>query len=166
MTGYPDLKKFLGNNTLDEEYMQGFFLHLLTDYLFYKKYLNGQEVKLYNDYNKLNMSLIRKYGITLPGEIKKEVKYEEGMPEIIDIDSICKFIDEVSKVDLLKSEKVIEFINSFKIINQQKGRKVSQKEIIEVGKDLGVTARMVNAVKKLFERLLKRNNPNRDNSEK
>ena len=115
-TGNPDLQRFLENNKLDSSYNQGFFLHLVTDYLFYKEYLNGYEGSLYHDYNKLNKSIIEKYSVEVPQEVQEEVKIEDGNPETIDLESICEFIDEVSKIDLLDKAKLNEFINSFDII--------------------------------------------------
>ena len=35
---YTNLEKFLDNNKIDTDFNKGFFLHLITDYLFYNYY--------------------------------------------------------------------------------------------------------------------------------
>ena len=96
----PDLQKFSESNSLENEYNQGYLLHLITDYLFYNKYLKGFSEELYHDYNKLNEYLIKKYNVELPSEITSEVGFEDGEPKILNRDSICKFIDTISKINI------------------------------------------------------------------
>ena len=114
------MQSFFEENILDTEYIQGYYLHLITDYLFYKAYLDSDNGKLYSDYNKLNKFLIEKYGIKIPTEVQDEVEFEDGKTEIIDQDSICKFIEAVAEVSFLDKSKLIEFINSFNIKNNER----------------------------------------------
>ena len=46
-----NLKEFLKHNSISTEYMQGYFLHLVTDYLFYDTYFPNtiNETRQYND---------------------------------------------------------------------------------------------------------------------
>ena len=97
----PNLKKFLAENNLDSDYNKGYFLHLITDYLFYNKFLECFSEKLYSDYNKLNQFLIKKYHIeNIPPEIQDCVGFESGEPVILKPAKICKVIDAVSDLDL------------------------------------------------------------------
>ena len=59
---YTNLKKFLDNNKIDTDYNKGFFLHLITDYLFYNYYVTkiGKD-GLYNDYDLTNKDIIQKF---------------------------------------------------------------------------------------------------------
>lgn len=111
----PDLKKFLESNSLDNEYNQGYLLHLITDYLFYNKYLKGFSDELYHDYNKLNKYLIRKYGVEIPSEIKSEVGFEDGDLKILNRDSICRFIEAVAQIDLKKCKNLEGYLKEYKI---------------------------------------------------
>ncbi|MBQ6992213.1 MAG: hypothetical protein IJN50_04830 [Clostridia bacterium] len=126
------MQSFLESNTLDKEYIQGFYLHLITDYLFYKEYLDGYKGNLYNDYNKLNKFLIEKYSVELPTEVQDEVEFEDGTSEIIDQDSICKFIEALAGVDFLEESKLIDFINSFSIRNKNIERDEKMTDTVEM----------------------------------
>ena len=42
-TSKPNLKRYLDENTLDSDLNKGYLLHLVTDYLFYNKYMGLQE---------------------------------------------------------------------------------------------------------------------------
>lgn len=98
---YTNINGFLKDNKLDTDYNQGFFLHLVTDYLFYNKYLERREkAVLHNDYDLTNKELIEKYDVTLIEEVKEIVQHKEGTPEILTHELVCKVIDEVSDLDL------------------------------------------------------------------
>lgn len=105
----PDFSEFLKTNSLDTEYNQGYYLHLITDYLFYNKYLREFSKDIYDDYNKLNGFLIEKYGINILPELKGVVKFSNGEPVILKKDSICKFIEAVSRLDLRKIKEKRDF---------------------------------------------------------
>ena len=57
------LKDFLKENKLEDSYKRGYFLHLVTDYLFYNKYLDIFTKDIYNDCDILNKFLIEKYNV-------------------------------------------------------------------------------------------------------
>lgn len=84
----PNLKEFLDKyqNNLDNPFIMGYYIHLFTDYLWFKyfikeitnnnsiKLLNGDNIRcnkeqisriIYNDYSNLNISLIEEYNLDL-----------------------------------------------------------------------------------------------------
>ena len=84
----PDLERFLNKykNNLDDDFVLGYYIHLYTDYLWFKYFiteildknvitkLNGEKINctqnmismyIYNDYTNLNVELIDKYNLDL-----------------------------------------------------------------------------------------------------
>lgn len=104
-----DLKLYLSKNEIDNSYTRGYFLHLLTDFLFYNKYLEYYSTDLYNDYDILNGYLKEKYNVEVPKKVENTVFYKEGQLKILNKESIVKFINEVGAMDL---EEVIKEIQS------------------------------------------------------
>ena len=102
-----DLKKFLKENSISSSYMQGYFLHLIVDYLFYHKYYPNCDTRVYNDYDILNEELIKKYNIEISDEIKEHVKSKTGKLEILDLETIDKLINEISRKKLTEYKKEI-----------------------------------------------------------
>lgn len=101
------LRDFLQENEIKNSYMRGYFLHLVTDYLFYNKYLEKFSKDIYNDYDILNKDLIEKYNIKLPKEILDSVFYKKGQTKILSMELAIKIIDEISDLDLNVIEKEI-----------------------------------------------------------
>lgn len=95
-----ELRKYLQNNNLDSDYKKGYFLHLITDYIFYNKLLECISKKIYNDYDILNDYLIKKYDVKLLDEIKDKVFYENGQTEILSQELAEKIIDVASNQSL------------------------------------------------------------------
>lgn len=95
-----NLNEYIRLNRKFDEYKEGYFLHLLTDYLFYNRFLTRWDSSIYNDYNKLNQILIKKYDISIPKEIQQIVKFESGNTEILKRDKLYRFIDSVGKIDI------------------------------------------------------------------
>ena len=52
----PDLKRFLSENNDFDEYKEGYFLHLVTDYLFYNCFLKTWSPSIYEDYDRPSSS--------------------------------------------------------------------------------------------------------------
>ena len=50
--------EFLKVNKINNSFNRGYFLHLLTDYLFYNRYIDHTSKDIYNDYDILNKRLI------------------------------------------------------------------------------------------------------------
>lgn len=98
---YTELKEFLKNNKIADSFNRGCFLHLITDYLFYNYYLeyyNKQD--MYHDYDVLNRTLIEKYKVILPDNIKDKVFFIQDEPKILSLDLATKIIDEISSMDI------------------------------------------------------------------
>ena len=94
------LKEFLINNSLESDYNKGYFVHLITDYLFYNHFLKIFSKDIYNDYDILNEYLIKKYKVHIPKEIQKSIFYKEGKLSILNQKDIVDFIDNVSSYDI------------------------------------------------------------------
>ena len=110
----PGIKKFLEQKGISNSYDEGYFLHLLTDYLFYNKFLNKWEKSIYDDYDIINENIIKKYGIEIPKEIQEKVRFKQGNLTILNEDEIYKFIELVGKINVRqiiskKGNKVEEF---------------------------------------------------------
>ena len=100
---YTSLKGFLDNNKIDNSLNRGYFLHLVTDYLFYNHYLDYYVKKdMYHDYDVLNKYLIEKYKIDLPDIVKDKVFFIEDETKILTRELAVKIIDEISSLDLEK----------------------------------------------------------------
>ena len=64
-----NLYEFLKDKNVNNSFNRGYFLHLLTDYLFYNKYVDRMTKDMYNDYDITNKKLIDKYNVELPNEM-------------------------------------------------------------------------------------------------
>ena len=105
---YTNLKKFLDNNKIDTDFNKGFFLHLVTDYLFYNYYLERLEKpQIYNDYDYTNKTIIEKYNLTIPKNVKDKVFFKEGIPKILTLELAYKVIEKISSMDLEKIKQEV-----------------------------------------------------------
>lgn len=101
----PHLDKYLSDNKLNSSFNKGYFLHLVTDYLFYNKFLTCFSKKyIYNDYDILNGFLMDKYKVILPEEVKDKVFFNEGDLKLLNKEEVVKFIDQFENIDLEKIE--------------------------------------------------------------
>jgi len=104
-----NLYNFLKEHEFNDSFTRGYFLHLLTDYLFYNKYINFFSKDIYNDYDILNKELIKKYDVNLPDKVKKYVFFKENIElKILSYSLIETFIKDVSDMDI---DKLIIEIN-------------------------------------------------------
>ena len=96
-----NLDKFLKDKKIDNSFNRGYFLHLLTDYLFYNHYVDTMSKEyMYNDYDILNKYLIEKYNVKIPEKIKDKAKFKEGELKILSKEVIEKMIEDISKMDI------------------------------------------------------------------
>lgn len=102
------LKDFLKDKETNNSFNRGYFLHLVTDYLFYNKYLDTFSKDIYRDYDIINKRLIEDYKVELPEEVEKSVFFEEGKTKLLHIELAKKVIDEISQLDLEEIEKEIK----------------------------------------------------------
>ena len=98
---YTSLSKYLENNNVETLYDQGYFLHLLTDYLFYNYYLDKVDKEtLHNDYDCTNKSIIEKYNVNIIDIVKDKVFYKDENPKILTLELAYKTIDEISDYNI------------------------------------------------------------------
>lgn len=114
------LKEYVKEHSLTTDYDRAYFLHLVTDYLFFtafidKDYLKGVTYQafckdLYYTYHVLNPYLIKHYSLnsvvldSLTGEIKRAQKEKntdgtEGI-SLVTPEQLDSFIENVSSIDL------------------------------------------------------------------
>lgn len=104
-----NLKLFLESNEINDDFNKGYFLHLVTDYLFYNRFLDYFSKDIYNDYDILNKTLEEKYNVKIPEEVKNKVFYKTGETKILNLESVIEFIEKTSeyKLEYIK-QRVIE----------------------------------------------------------
>lgn len=105
-----NLCNFLEKNELNNSYNRGYFLHLLTDYLFYNKYIDSFSKDIYNDYDILNPYLIEKYKVKIPKRIKDKIFVLKGCTKILNKELVDNLINEISDLDI--DEIAIEIKNN------------------------------------------------------
>lgn len=103
-----NLYEFLKENKIDNSFKRGYFLHLLTDYLFYNRYVDRMSKDMYNDYDILNGMLIEKYKVVLPEKVKDSVFFKEGELVILSMEIITKLVSDISEMDL---DEIAEDVN-------------------------------------------------------
>ena len=101
-TAKPGLDAFVNSHPMSSDFNKGYFLHLITDYLFYNKYLENFEwtPDVYDDYDRLNKILMERYNIQIPDEIKSVVQFKDDELKVFNLESICKFIETVGKINI------------------------------------------------------------------
>lgn len=101
-----NLKEFLRENEIDNDYNKGYFLHLVTDYIFYNKFLDCFSKDIYNDYDILNEIIQKKFNVIIPESVNDKVFYKRGDTSILAEEKVIKFIEEVSdyKLSYIKEE--------------------------------------------------------------
>ena len=92
--------EFLKVNKINNSFNRGYFLHLLTDYLFYNRYIDHTSKDIYNDYDILNKRLIEKYNVKITKNIAKHASFKSGDLVIITEDLIDKLIRDISEMDI------------------------------------------------------------------
>ena len=94
------LKDFLLEHELKDSFEMGYFLHLVTDYLFYNRFLEYFSKEIYNDYDISNEYLVDKYKVNIPKNIENKVFSKEGTTKLFTLESISSFIENTAKYDL------------------------------------------------------------------
>lgn len=100
LSALSNLYEFLKDKKLNNSFNRGYFLHLLTDYLFYNHYISYTSKDIYNDYDILNKSLIEKYKVKIPEKIKDKAFFKEGTLKILSLEVVEKVIEDISKLDI------------------------------------------------------------------
>lgn len=95
------LDQFFKDKDLDTDFNKGYFIHLVTDYLFYNKFLTIFSKKyMHNDYDILNKSLEDRFKVKIPDKIKNSVFYNSGETKILNLDDTINFIKETARYDI------------------------------------------------------------------
>ena len=101
----PDLNRYYNEVGLNSSFSRGYFLHLVTDYLFYNKFLKTFSKEIYQDYDKINRRLMEEYNIDISDVVREKIQFLEGKPQILNFDEVCKFINTVGMVELESYKK-------------------------------------------------------------
>lgn len=96
----PNIKKFLKEHDLRDDYNKGYFVHLATDLLFYDRFLSRWSAEIYDDYDILNKKLIEEYNIRIPKEVEEYVHIKDGELKKLSLEEIIEFIEGIGKVSL------------------------------------------------------------------
>ena len=94
------LRQYLEKKDLNTDFNKGYFLHLVTDYIFYNKLLECTSKDIYTDYDILNKYLIEKYNVTLVEEVKDKVFFLSGETKILHKDLAELIINLASDMSL------------------------------------------------------------------
>jgi hypothetical protein len=100
MSSQVSLRKYLEANEIKSDFDKGYFLHLITDYVFYNRILDTTSKDIYNDYDILNKYLIEKYKIEIPEIIKNQAHFKTGKTKILSKEKADETIKIVSEVNL------------------------------------------------------------------
>ena len=87
----------------------------MTDYLFYNKYFANFDwtPEIYDDYDRLNKILIEKYKIKIPEKISNIVQFKDGELKVLDLDSLCRFIKNIGRINIEQLLQNREFDSVF-----------------------------------------------------
>ncbi len=99
----PDLELCKTTRGLSDSYSRGYYLHLLSDKLFFDVFLTAFSKELYHDYDKVNADLIKRYGVRLLPETVGTVAFADGEPTLFDREALYRFIEAVGAADLFAS---------------------------------------------------------------
>lgn len=94
------LRKYLEENEINSDFDKGYFLHLITDFIFYNKIIDTTSKDIYNDYDILNKYLIEKYEVEVPDRIKDCAQFKDGETKILTKEKADKAIEVASSVRL------------------------------------------------------------------
>lgn len=100
-----NLKTFFLDKEIDIDFNKGYCIHLITDYLFYNKFLKvfyGRD-ELHNEYDLSNYYLQSMFNVVVPDKIKDKINYKnDGSCKILLKDDIISFIKEIGKFSIEK----------------------------------------------------------------
>ena len=103
--------KFFVFNDLSTSFLRAYFLHLISDYLFFGEYITNKEINGktlleirdigYADYNRITSKLVKKYDLVIPEKIKWILNsHSEGELEILKEDQVYTFIEDMSNINI------------------------------------------------------------------
>lgn len=98
-----NIYRFLEENEINNSFIKGQFLHVLTDYMFYNRCIEYWSKDIYIDYDILDERIIKKYNITtLPYDAEKYAHSHHKNCELKILNDLMvdKFINEISDIKL------------------------------------------------------------------
>lgn len=107
------LDNFLKEHEIEDCFEKGYFLHLITDYLFYNNFLKYFSKDVYDDYDISNKYLIEKYNVKIPENIADKVFYKGGETKLFKLQEIANFIEKTAGYDIEEVKKEILNNNEF-----------------------------------------------------
>lgn len=99
----PDLDACVASRGLEDSFSRGYYLHLLTDKLFFGEFLQTFSQELYTDYDKVNADIIKAYGITPPSEVAEKITLSKGEPHLFTKEDVLHFIEAVAAIGLART---------------------------------------------------------------
>lgn len=103
--------KILGVNW-EDDYWKGYFLHLLTDQIFYHEWFEEEtnqiridHAKFYPDYDCLNTILIPKYQIEVQDSFERYLNQSLKEPHYLKLEKIIHFIESFAQINLTNEMK-------------------------------------------------------------
>ena len=113
-----NFQKFLNDNNINTSFLRAYFLHLISDYLFFGEYITGKDIenlsfveirdKGYADYNRITLKIIEKYNLEIPEGIKDIVSgVSDGKLELINEEQVYRFIKEMAQIDIQQFKNTI-----------------------------------------------------------
>ena len=133
-SSHPGLNLYLDTQDVTNDEKLGYFIHLLTDYYFYQKYMTSIEWSsdIYEDYNKLNQELIDQYELDIPEEIKDVVKFSDGPLKLLDRETLKQFIAKVGNLDLEELMMSRDFDGAYEREGQENEAFLDFNELLKV----------------------------------
>ncbi len=103
-----NLKRFFADKDINTDFNKGYCIHLITDYLFYNKFLTVFSSNyIYNDYDILNKELESKFKVKIPLKVRNKVFYSTGETKILNLNDTIKFIEETSSNNINDIKKAV-----------------------------------------------------------
>lgn len=103
-----NLKRFFADKDINTDFNKGYCIHLITDYLFYNKFLTVFSSNyIYNDYDILNKELESKFKVKIPLKVRNKVFYSTGETKILNLKDTIKFIEETSSNNINDIKKAV-----------------------------------------------------------
>lgn len=128
ITAKPNLKEYLNENNITDSYQRAYFLHLITDSLFYNYLIDIDKIveeigleewhkKYYKDYNSITASILKKISIEIPEPVKNFLDVPEGRTELFKEEDFFNLVEKLSSLDLKILEENIRKANKCELIN-------------------------------------------------
>lgn len=112
-------KPFFDKNDINTSFLRAYFLHLICDYYFFEQYKDKEEIKkvsfkelvsiVHNDYDLITEKLIKEFDLDIPDTIRDILTHKgTGSIQILDVDTLYKFIDDMASLDLDKEKEKLK----------------------------------------------------------